>query len=288
MSSLTKEQKQIILKMYQEDKIGSTTIARELGLTNSIVAYYINSTVGLRSCKEAARKYSLNEEYFNTIDTEEKAYWLGFLYADGYVSKSTTNQKNIGISLANIDYNHIVKFKKAISATYPIHTYVSKSGYSKNTIYSRLQITSDKMFNDLVKLGVVEHKTLTLKAPNIDECFYSHFIRGYIDGDGCITTHRPKNGRKIVQYAIKIVGTIDILNFIKKFIEANNLLTIHKYYKRKETDSVYNIDFGGNIQVKKFLDAIYYNATVFLDRKYKKYIDLCNLIHSRSALKNAD
>ncbi len=273
--------------MYCNDKIGSTTIAKKLNLSVGTVTYFLNKTVGLRSSKDAARKYTCNNDFFEKINTEEKAYWLGFIYADGYVMRSKHDQKIVSISLSSRDINHIEKFKECISATYPIHTYKASNSYSKNTMYSRISITSDKMFDDLNTHGVVENKTLILKAPDIPDNLIKDFIRGYIDGDGCITTHKPGKGRMVLQYAVKIVGTKNVLEFIKNFIENNHCATIRKFYKRHKNDNVYNIDFGGNKQVKKFLDIIYNGAHIFLNRKYEKYIDLCNLIHSRLASKDA-
>ncbi len=275
-SIISKEQQETIKKLYKSG-VGSTTIARKLNLNNSTVATFIKRKIGLRSQSCAARKYYCDEDFFENIDTEEKAYWLGFMYADGYVS-SYNSQKCIGITLSNNDINHLIKFKNSINATYPIHTYFSNSSYSSNTKYSRILITSRKMFDDLVNQGVVEHKTLILKQPNIPESLYNHFIRGYIDGDGCITSHIQRN-KKTPQFFIKIVGTNDVLNFIKDFIEQNNCAKIKKFYKRHKNDQVSNIDFGGNRQVKKFLDLLYKDATIYLDRKYEKYIELCNLSH---------
>lgn len=281
-SILNQEQKEYIIEQYKNG-LGSTTIARNLGFKNSTVAGFIKRTIGLRSLSDASRKYHCNEDFFEKIDTEEKAYWLGFLYADGYLCKNKT-QLMVGIALSSKDKDHLKKFNKSIESTYPIHTYHSCKGYSNDTEYCRIVITSRKMFNDLKTHGVIEHKTLILEPPNLSNDLYKHFIRGYLDGDGCITSHLQKN--KITpQYFIKIVGTDQILQFIKEFIEKNNCAIIHKFYKRHDTDIVSNIDFGGNKQVKKFLDLLYKNASIYLDRKYDRYIELCNLTHSRPILK---
>ncbi len=80
----------------------------------------VKNGVEMRSNKQNSRKYSVNDDYFSIIDTEEKAYWLGFIFADGYISNK--NGKRVGITLKSSDRDHIIKFAKAISATYPVNT----------------------------------------------------------------------------------------------------------------------------------------------------------------------
>lgn len=281
-SILNQKQEKYIIEQYKNG-FGSTTIAQNLGLKSTTVAGFIRRTIGLRSSSDAARKYYCNENFFEKIDTEEKAYWLGFLYADGYLCTNKT-QLMIGISLSIKDINHLNKFNKSIESTYPIHIYHSYGGYSNNTEYCRILITSRKMFTDLKKHGVVEHKTLILKPPNLLNELHRHFIRGYLDGDGCITSRLQKH-KISPQYSIKIVGTDKILQFIKDFIEKNNCATINKFYKRHNTDIISSIDFGGNKQVKKFLDLLYKDASIYLDRKYDRYMELYNLMHGRPTSK---
>ena len=68
------------------------------------------------------KKFKVNDDYFEIIDTEEKAYWLGFLYADGCVARKG-NYYNIKIDQALYDYEHVLKFKEAINSTYPVKIY---------------------------------------------------------------------------------------------------------------------------------------------------------------------
>lgn len=236
-----------------------------------------NNNVSVRSNKENSRKYTLNNNIFNEIDTIEKAYWLGFMYADGYVSINN-NQKIFGISLSKKDKLHLIKFNNFLDSNYPINTY-NGTGYSNGNEYCRLNITSDTVVKDLIKHGCVEHKTDTLKAPCIDENFVPHFIRGYLDGDGCIT-HYLMQGYD--RYSVKILGTTNILNFINDFLEKNCNFRIKKYFKRKPGQKVSSIEIQGNIRSKIFLDLIYKNSTIYLDRKNNKYLELCDFMFSRA------
>ena len=278
----TTEERETIKKLYSEGH-GSPYIAKQLGMKTSAIASYISRHIGLRSCKEAARKYECNEHFFDVIDTEEKAYWLGFMYADGFVS-SHGYSKCMGLSISEKDRKHLEKFRSALKATNPIHEYITgESGYKPGLKYVKLLITSDKLYDGAVSQGIVEHKTDIITAPDIPECLYKHFIRGYFDGDGCLA---ETNTERRHGFAVKILGTEDLLDFIKDFILSNNISYKGKYYKRRANQTVSCLEFGGNRKVKKFLDLLYDDATVFLERKHERYLKLCNFINSRVTSEN--
>lgn len=282
-TSLTKDEKQLILKLYAEGH-GAPYIANELKIATHKVSYFVKSSGVSRTPSEAARKYSYDEDFFKKIDSEEKAYWLGFMYADGYVS-SRKYGKCVGLSLSSKDKAHLVKFMKSLHGNVPIHDYVSNSGYASHTEYSRVILCGDTMYKYAIAQGIVEHKTNIVTAPEISQKLVPHFIRGYFDGDGCLTCgmkrhHRGRPG-KYCEYAVKILGTQSLLDFIKNFIEKHDVAKINRYYRRKEGQTVLSLELKGNKQIKKFLDLIYKNATIYLDRKYERYQKLCNLLHSR-------
>lgn len=282
---LSEQNKKDILYMYSEEKVGCTTISRRIGVNENTIASYIRRTIGTRSRSAAAKKYTCDETFFENIDTEEKAYWLGFFYADGYVTTSGKyNNGTIGLTISEKDYGHLCKFKNSINATNPIKHYkTGKSSFKQNVEYCRLLIRSDKLYSDIVKQGVVEHKTNIITPPNISKDLVRHFVRGYIDGDGCIS--KTDTETHPLSYAVKILGTEQVLDFIKNFIHEYTDIKIGRYFKRKECQTVSSLEFSGNVQVEKFLDIIYKNATVFLDRKHERYIELKELLTSRAEAK---
>lgn len=143
------------------------------------------------------RKYHFNLDFFETIDTEEKAYWLGFLYADGYVSHTGY----IRIALQEQDLEHIKKFRTAIEANE-----VTIKHNQKTKSYS-IDCCSIKMARDLAKKGCFQNKSLTLTFPIEDivpNHLIHHFMRGYFDGDGCIS------GTKTPSFSV--LGTKDFLD----------------------------------------------------------------------------
>ena len=132
---------------------------------------------------ERLRKYSLNEHYFDFIDTQDKAYLLGLLYADGCNSNG-----HIFIRLQAKDRDVLDKMNIALDSDRPLRfiDYSSRSGYCQNQ-YS-LEIVNQYMSNQLSLLGMIPNKSLVLEFPQWMKVeLYPHFIRGYFDGDGYVS-----------------------------------------------------------------------------------------------------
>lgn len=221
-----------------------------------------------RSNKVNSRKYDVNHNFFNKIDNEHKAYWLGFIYADGYISKRKQTDKKVGISLNVRDIEHLETFKKHINSTYPINTYKSKSFGRVEIEYCRLLMSSDQLFDDLVSKGVFEKKTLILKFPDesiVPKELQNHFIRGYFDGDGSFKKSNDKF------YAFSLCGTKEFLLKCQEILGKQTKL--EKRYKDNKNN--YSFSIGGRLQTKKTGDYLYKDATVYLTRKYNRYKEMC-------------
>lgn len=213
------------------------------------------------------RKYNVNDSYFDKIDSECKAYWLGFLYADGYVLNS---QDKIGLSLSISDREHLEKFANEIKFTGEVKDYEEKQGYAKGKMYSRILISSKQMKQSLIANGVLEKKTSILKFPTREQVPVNliwHFIRGYFDGDGSLThSHVQKNGMR--NYCIKITGTYDMIQNIQRIFQTN--VKEEQRYPKRNIDN-YSITIGGNKQVFRILKSLYHEATIYLERKHNRY-----------------
>ena len=269
-----KDKDEKIINMYL-NKMSSCKIAKEMNISpSSVINVLKRNGIDSRSNKENSRKFTLDDNYFEAIDSESKAYWLGFMYADGYIDKAN----NFGMSLAIIDKNHLEKFKKDINSTYEIKQYVS-SGFS-NSLYVRLLMKSEKAINDLIDKGCYKNKTNILTEPkNVPEEYIKDFIRGYFDGDGCFTYSIDNVKTEHYRAAVKILGTEAFLDFIKVFIEENTSIKIGNYSTRKEGQIVKCLEFGGNLQVQEFMNLIYKDANIFLERKNTKYLYFLSLIN---------
>lgn len=285
-TTLSEQQINYIQKRYNEG-IGCPTIAKELGIHSSRIYKYVKMFMKPRDDKHKGFKYSFNEQYFDHIDSEEKAYWLGFIYADGYLTSSKQQSKALGISLCGQDIGHLEKFKKCVQFEGNIYSYTTtSSGYKKGSPYCRITLKSDHMYESLVKYGVVEHKTNILvygeEVKKLPMELQRHFIRGYIDGNGSIAITKGKH------FQLKICATPDMLQYIKYFFTKNGVCTSAKPYKRHDYDIVQQLDIGGNNLLYKALILIYDKATIFLDRKYQRYLAFLDLYNSRSASKDTD
>lgn len=266
-----------IIEIYNKDYIGNHMGGPSLKKKYGFDFYKKFHELGLsiRSNQEKSRKYTCDTNYFEIIDTQEKAYWLGFLMGDGYIT-SNGNTKRVGLSIKIDDIKHLEKLNKSLNSSIPIHTYkVETSGYKIGTEYCRIIISEDKMAKDLIKHGCVENKSNILQPPNIDIDLQRHWIRGYMDANGSIAITSPSEKHKKETYEIKFVGTEAVLDWIQNVLINDNII-MRKYplRKRKEEQIVSMFEFGGNHLTQAFLDYIYKDATLWLDRKHDRYLKL--------------
>lgn len=218
----------------------------------------------------AKRKYTLDETVFEKIDTEKKAYWLGFLYADGCVCLNAFRSPLISLELQERDKKMVLEAKRFFNAGHPLF-YVETKSTQQNKF--RLSFRSSKIANDLIKLGCIPNKSLILKWPsNLPIHLEHHFIRGYFDGDGSI--HSSITGRhKNPQFAGEFIGT-------KAFCESLDLILQQKAglspKKISKTGNAFRYSFSGNLAVKKLYKFLYANSTIFLKRKHNKMKSVFN------------
>lgn len=223
-------------------------------------------------------KYKYNKDYFTTINSPDKAYWLGFLYADGsinrfYTSDGRLRSMTLEIGLAYKDKEHLEKFKECLESDIPIFEKTNKLN-EKEYKSVRIQLNNTKICEDLCKLGCVPSKTYIVQFPSFDivpKEFMRDFIRGFFDGDGCISTSEIAGRPHII---VTLTGMSDMLQNISDFLIAEKIIRvrpkIHKDVRREQTFSIY---FYGSDSNKELLDYLYKNANMYLDRKYKQYID---------------
>jgi hypothetical protein len=206
------------------------------------------------------QQYTYNVDYFSSINSEEKAYWLGFLYADGYVA-TKNNSYLLELTLKSDDLEHLNKFKSALC---PENKIYAKTIRFKNKTYSacRISVCNKQIVADLIQLGCVNCKSSILVFPTIPTNLNRHFIRGYFDGDGNVGKYNNK-----LMFSISS-GSFDFLVSIQSvFKQEIDNYTETKIKKDKRAE-VYSLQKGGNISVGKILRYLYSDASVFLDRKY--------------------
>lgn len=225
-------------------------------------------------------KIKFDEHIFDSIDTEEKAYWLGFIFADGYISGFDSNNKNIyhfEISLKGSDKQHLDKFNIFTKHEDPDHVKINKAEcFNTGVICDRYRwtIRSKHLWETLNSYGCVPSKSLILQFPDKaifkDKSLIRHFIRGYWDGDGCLSYTNKEHTRA----CISVLGTKDFLT------EMKNNLPLKCDYNLQNNNSEKDITKVLSLHGRNAFDLCYYlynDATIYLDRKYEKYLEYCRI-----------
>ena len=213
---------------------------------------------------------------------------MGFLWADGYISKRNRIQPNgrvrleynIKLTLKDTDYNHIQKFLNDLESNYPIHFYTSE-GFNKTFANreARAFITSLYMGSFLYEeLGLVPNRHDASKMiTHIPKEFHKYFILGLFDADGSFSAYQNDGYGKKLNVAFG--GSESLLRFIEQHLIENNIVETYKngreLQKRHEgRDGTWlSLKFAGKVQGMKILDYLY-DSSIYLDRKYQKYLDI--------------
>lgn len=221
-------------------------------------------------------KREVRHSFFSKIETELQAYLLGFFAADGSINEK---RKTLRIHLQKQDSEIVDLFKDYISPnayTFNIDEHIT-SGRNGMKVHAHesygVDITSSQLCKDLVDLGFGYNKTYSeLHIPIIPKELIRHFVRGYFDGDGCITggVYQDKNRpNPRVRIHINIDGkTLSIFNDFLKFFSDNNIKMNINYLKR---DSMYRICTSAKKEVEKIFHLLYDDSNFYMSRKYKKF-----------------
>lgn len=211
------------------------------------------------------RKFNFNEDYFNEINTEDKAYFLGLLYADG------SNYNNvISLGLQEKDKYILELFKKYIE--YEGNLYFRKSKNIKHSNQCRLDLRSIILSNKLSEIGCVPKKSLILTFPDkaiIPEIMINHFIRGYFDGDGSIYFSKVNN---YYYPNFSIVGTKNFCENLIKIFKTN--CNIKTFYLEKLGENTFKVRTGSQKSCIALYHYLYDNATIFLYRKKELFLNI--------------
>ena len=275
---LSKETKDLICKLYTKDNMSIKTIHQKLNVDlNSIKRALHNNNIELRDLSDAQRVYSLNTTYFDIIDTPNKAYILGFLYADGNVSKE---RYVIQVTLQEEDKHILEKMKQEIGSNKSLYFRESKSKNQKNTY--TLSVNNKHMHDSLIKVGVVPQKTFVVKFPEwMKEDLIKHFIRGYFDGDGTFCFRKRPDRKNSYTSVFALTGTNDLCQKIKEYIESKfNIHCCISYCHQKYDSPIRTLSISGRFQCQRIMDWLYEDAEMFLIRKKNKYLNFKNLYNS--------
>lgn len=260
----SKTQIEDICNLYTNGMAGATTICKKYNVSKQVIYRILkNNNVEIyRRCRY--RKFFFNEHYFDCIDSQSKAYILGFIYADGC---NDTNAGSLIIEIQKRDINILEKIKKELEYTGDIKTTFHYNSKETPTEYKKLVLHSKYMSKKLTEIGVTKNKTHTVTYPNfLKSDLNIHFIRGYFDGDGTINYSKTQN-----YYTFSLIfASHPIADSIKLILDSYNDRynmneTIYKNCKKLTT---YRTDF-----ILQFKKILYENATIFMDRKFNKFAE---------------
>lgn len=265
---LTKKQEEEIANRYNSDT--SNNLAKEFQVSSSKISqiWHQYGLVGKHRLR-----YPFNEKFFERIDTEEKAYWLGFIAADGCVYAREKGEPGLRITLQKSDASHLQKFMDAVHCNKPLSYFSRLSPKGDVHYYATCELISEQMFQDLSRQNIVPRKTKKILWPSLaSNELYIAYIRGYFDGDGSISKKIEKN--TMYKTNISIAGYLDNLQYFQDFLLKYDIPSSFTIDARNKNTSEQGAPFVSlNFTNKKtkndFLHLMYDNTSIYLNRKYE-------------------
>lgn len=272
---LSDQEKIDVIEKFKTGKYSYTSLANEYKISIQGIRYLIKSRKA-EAPKDSyfyksKRQYSLNEKFFDIIDTEQKAYFLGLLYADGC---NYEKRGAVVISLQDKDIEILEKLKLLIDSNRPIKRIAYSQKKSKLKDQQRLSLNSKVLSYRLAELGCISRKSLILKFPTKEQVpphLVRHFVRGYFDGDGSISDWNEKSGRYRVDASL--VSTLDFCNELKILIKSSLNIDATIKNKKDSQTTTRTLKIREN-QIKTFMLWLYSNCNIFLKRKHDRYISI--------------
>jgi len=207
--------------------------------------------------------YAIDETFFDRVDSHEKAICLGFIWADGCISKSKKSAPYLSITLSKIDLAYLQWMNGLMKNERPIYL---------NDRFAILVAYHPKIVAGLRGLGIYERKSLTIGAPTsqqVPDEFISSFVLGVFEGDGCITSCRGKS------YNANIVGSETFCKWMQRLLhERLDISSSITYSPTQKGPPLARVMVGGNRQVIRFMEWMYAKAPHKMDRKYQRYLQL--------------
>lgn len=234
----------------------------------------INLDLARQRNSEKHTIYKCDIHYFDKIDTFDKAYLLGFICADGFV----TDRNEVGIGVSAKDKGIIDFFKRELKTDKP-EKYIERTGAVE------LRVQNNYLAENLKKLSVVPRKSLILNIEDVinkaelTEEQISVFLLGYFDGDGCISlAHRQTDNKEY--FEMNVTGTLETITYFKNYFGHG---TLYKRHKENENNN-YTLQFSNNYStIYNALNKIYCHKdklTFYFQRKYNLFVKLQNIVKS--------
>lgn len=268
--------REILEQLYIAQRKTLKELRETFGVTEGVLNRWLKeSNIEKRNKNQ---KYSFNENVFDLIDTHEKAYWLGFLWCDGYViHREERNEFSIKLQLSTKDVDHLKKFKEFLSSTHPIHIYKGKSFDNDSYESCRLMITSTYLGKKLQdEYGLVPHRSDVKKLlSRVPFELLSHFYRGVFDAEGSISVYELKEGYLKSTFSLSTYSEL-IDSFQNYLLEIGLKQSKVKTKKRHEgrDGEAELLQLSGTQQCLGLMRLIYKDTTIYLTRKHNAFLNL--------------
>lgn len=254
-------------KYYSDNQISIINCAKKFKIGKNTLYNYLKENNSIKNDKNYQKDITYDKNFFDSIDNEEKAYWLGFIMADGYTKlDKNNNPAQTTIEISKKDINLLDAFKKSIKSNYIIRERSRTTVTGKISEICSITISSHHLTKQLVSYGVVPNKTyigfINEEIFGDNEELIFHYLRGYSDGDGTINKNKGNYVFKLVIRSKSILNTIT--NWIKKYCNIDPKITIW--------ENTYRLSIQNKKDYFIFLEKLYKNANIYLDRKYQNYL----------------
>lgn len=263
---LSKENEIQIIEYYKTKPMTIKELCDKFNLCNVTIIKILNKYNIKRYNRTKLFSPQLDEHYFENIDNEEKAYFLGLIVSDGCIYSQNIRSSMVTITLQGCDKYILERFIKCIKS----NKHITSDGRG----CFEIQILSDIMVNDLRKYGLFENKSLhTIFPKNLPKDLYCHFIRGLIDGDGSISFYNRQNRCCHVKAIRFCQGNKKFVEDFIKFLHDNIGTKMINVYQEKE--NLWSCAYRANSDMILLINYLYKDATIYLTRKKEK----CDLIY---------
>ncbi len=177
-------------------------------------------------------KKEYNKDFFKKW-SHDMAYILGFMFADGNITK--TKRGNYYIAIYTADRPLLVAMRRSMRALHKVATQYKQLG-----VAYRIQIGSKVWFDDLQKLGLTPNKTKRMRMPEVPKKFFGAFLRGYFDGDGNVwrgyINKKRENPTDVLSVSFTSSSS-DFLNSLRAMVQVHGIRGGGLYRVKKDTYS---------------------------------------------------
>lgn len=271
-------QDQEVINLYKKGE-SQYAIAKQFGVTHGKIQSILRRyKVPIRQGNQN-KKYSCDNNYFSIIDSHEKAYWLGFITADGSVSK---RDNEISIGLSYRDINHVEKFKIAIQSNNKIYVYNSTVNEKAHKC-CKFCFHSSQMKQDLSTHNIIPNKSKTLEiSKQVPAVFVNSYLLGIIDGDGSFFTDNEG------QAHFSLIGSKPEIEAIQEILIKNCNVNSCKIQQETRSKQMWYLNYGGNATISRIVNYLYRDSTIYLQRKYDVISNLLGAYTKRKPGRQVD